>query len=123
MQKEVARALGLINDDAVWLSPAERRARAKATAVRPRPGHTRRPYRAEDTAASGGEEQDSGDELADEEPQAKRLRPTNVADSLVAPGDNPVQAPCRLTCILDLASGCGKNLSIMSLQRHRSAGM
>ncbi len=89
MQKEIARALGLLNEDAFWMPQTNPQAGPKATGQR-RPGHTRRPFAAEDTASWGGEEHDTDDDLADGQPKAKRQRPASAADSLAAaPGEGP----------------------------------
>lgn len=85
LQEEVAHALGLLNDDADSMPRATRQAAPEADAVR-RPGHTKKPYVADDTGASGGEVHDTDDDRAEEEPKAKRRRPTSAADSVAAPG-------------------------------------
>ena len=78
MQKEVAQALGLLNEDAFWMPRTKRPVSAKAT-FRRRPGHMRRPFEAEDTGSWGGEEHDMADSPC-ETPYAKRQRTAEAAD-------------------------------------------
>ncbi len=60
----------------------------KADAIR-RPGHTRRPFVAEDAASAGDEEQDGDDDdLGHQPPAPKRQRTAPAADLPKAPGDD-----------------------------------
>ena len=87
LQVEVARALGLTKDNAVWMAQETRQGKPKQTAVR-RPGHKRRPFVAENEASPGDEVQEADDHLEDEVPDAKRQRTAEAAESPEAPGEH-----------------------------------